>query len=69
MPKRKWTRQETEEWLDKNQCLFYCNPEDANLFVPKRCYGINWSLNWGNPWAWGIVGVFVIAMVLIGIFC
>ena len=39
------------------------------FFVRKRCYGINWSFNWGNPWTWGIVGTFVVAMVLIGILC
>ncbi|WP_365929845.1 DUF5808 domain-containing protein [uncultured Subdoligranulum sp.] len=69
MSKRKWTHREIEEWWDKNQRFFYCNPEDANLFVRKRCYGINWSFNWGNPWTWGIVGTFVVAMVLIGILC
>lgn len=67
--RRKWTRREIEAWMDENQRLFYCNREDANLFVRKRCYGINWSFNWGNPWTWVIVVAFVVAMVLIVILC
>lgn len=65
--KRKWTRQETEDWLNKNHRWIYCNLEDANLFVRKRCYGINWAFNWGNPCSWVILAAFVLAMVLVGL--
>lgn len=41
MAKRKWTRQEVEDWRKKHNSWFYCNKEDANIFVRKRCYGIN----------------------------
>jgi len=30
--------------------LFYVNPEDHALVVPRR-FGLGWTLNFGNPWA------------------
>ena len=31
--------------------IFYSNPDDPALFVPKR-FGIGYTLNFGNPWSW-----------------
>ena len=28
--------------------VFYCNPDDASLFLPER-FGVGWTLNWGAP--------------------
>ncbi|WP_251213084.1 DUF1648 domain-containing protein [Adlercreutzia murintestinalis] len=35
--------------------LFYFNPDDAGLFLPER-FGIGWTMNWGRPAAWAILG-------------
>ena len=55
MPKRKWTREEVETWMDVNHRRFYANPQDANLFVRKRGWRINWTFNLANPAAWGVI--------------
>lgn len=36
--------------------MFYSKKNDRALFVPKR-FGIGYTLNFGNPWAWVVVGV------------
>lgn len=41
--------------------IFYVNPDDASLFLPKR-FGIGWTLNLGRPAAWLILGGFVLAI-------
>jgi uncharacterized membrane protein len=43
--------------------LFYFNPDDPSVFVPKR-FGVGWTLNVARPVTWLIFGV-VIAMGLI----
>lgn len=65
--KRKWTRQEVEDWRKKHNSWFYCNKEDANIFVRKRCYGINWAFNLGNPLSWVIMAVFAGVILLVAI--
>lgn len=34
--------------------VFYCNPDDASLFLPER-FGVGWTLNWARPAVWAIV--------------
>lgn len=41
--------------------IFYSNPDDPALFVPKR-YGIGYTLNFGNRWSW-IVVILIFVMV------
>jgi uncharacterized membrane protein len=41
--------------------VFYSNPDDPSLFVPKR-YGIGYTLNFGNRWSWVLLAV-IFAMV------
>jgi uncharacterized membrane protein len=36
--------------------MFYAKKDDRALFVPKR-FGIGYTLNFGNPWAWVVLGV------------
>jgi uncharacterized membrane protein len=44
--------------------LFYNNPDDPAVFVPKR-YGLGWTLNFGNPRARLImIGMLVVFLVL-----
>jgi len=41
--------------------VFYFNPDDPALFVPKR-YGIGYTLNFGNRWSW-IVLALILALI------
>lgn len=34
--------------------VFYCNPDDASLFLPER-FGVGWTLNFARPAVWAIV--------------
>jgi hypothetical protein len=43
--------------------IFYSNPDDPALFVPKR-YGIGYTLNFANPWSWAVL-VLILAMVAV----
>lgn len=38
--------------------VLYYNREDSALLVPRR-FGVGWTLNWGNPWSWLLLGVIV----------
>jgi uncharacterized membrane protein len=49
--KRKWTNEEVKAFRTEHGTFFYCNKNDANLFIPKA-YGIGWTLNWANPYSW-----------------
>jgi hypothetical protein len=42
---------------------FYSNPADTALVVPKR-YGIGYTLNFGNPWSWAVIVVFVLSAAI-----
>ena len=42
---------------------FYSNPDDPALLVPKR-FGIGYTLNFGNPWSWAVLGL-VLLMVAV----
>ena len=42
--------------------IFYVNREDPSVVVPRR-FGIGWAMNWGNPKSWGLVVLFVAAVV------
>lgn len=42
--------------------IFYFNPADPSIFVAKR-FGIGYTLNFGNRWAWAVLGVTIIAAV------
>lgn len=48
--------------------VFYCNPDDASLFLPER-FGVGWTLNFARPAVWAIVagGFFVTAAFVVAI--
>lgn len=58
MERRKWRKEEIEEYRKTKGVFFYYNKEDFNFLVPKA-YGIGWTVNWANP----ISLVFVIAII------
>ena len=44
--------------------IFYYNPDDARLFVPRRWTGNFGMLNFARPAAW-VVGVAVLILILV----
>jgi len=54
-----------DEKESKNYFLiFYWNPHDKRIFVPKR-YGVGWTVNFGNPFSiLAFVGTLVIIELL-----
>jgi uncharacterized membrane protein len=46
--------------------FLYINPDDPALFVPKR-FGIGWTVNFGRPAGWVVLGVLVGLPVLTAI--
>ena len=45
--------------------VFYHNPDDPALFVPKR-FGLGWTLNFGHPQAkLVLIGMLVLLLVLL----
>ena len=48
--------------------VFYVNPDDASVFLPKR-FGIGWTLNFARPAAWatvlGLVALTVVFVVVV----
>lgn len=66
MTKRKWTREEIEEYRKNHGTLFYFNKEDANVFVPKL-YGFGRTMNFANPFSWLIL-VLVIGFAIWSIY-
>ncbi len=67
MSKRKWTKEEVEQWREKNRRTLYFNKQDSNVFVPKS-YGIGITCNWGNPISWVLIVAIIAIIVLIKVF-
>ena len=66
MTKRKWTKDEIEEYRKTQGVFFYCNKEDANFLVPKA-YGIGRTFNWGNPISWAF-GLLILGIITFRLF-
>jgi uncharacterized membrane protein len=66
MEKRKWTKEEIEEYRRIHGAFFYCNKEDSNFLVPKA-YGIGRTVNWANPISWFFVLV-IIGFIIFRVF-
>jgi uncharacterized membrane protein len=46
--------------------FLYVNPDDPALFIEKR-FGIGYTLNFGRPGSWVIIGAIVLVPVIIGL--
>jgi len=46
--------------------IFYFNPKDKRVFVPKRLPGFGFTLNFANPYSILILGAIIIFAVFIG---
>jgi uncharacterized membrane protein len=63
MSKRKWSKEEVEEYRKRQGAFFYYNKKDSNLFVPKEI-GIGWTFNWANPISWFLILLIIYLIVL-----
>lgn len=54
-------------WSPEGQLLargvFYWNPEDSSIFVPKRV-GIGYTVNFANKWSWAALAGILLAALL-----
>lgn len=63
MARRKWTKEEIEEYRKTHGTFLYYNKEDSNFFVPKA-YGFGITFNWANPISWLVLLAIIIVVVL-----
>lgn len=67
MRRRKWTKDEVEQWRKEQRSVGYFNKQDSNIFVSKR-YGIGFTFNWGNPLSWIVIAIMISIVIVIRIF-
>jgi uncharacterized membrane protein len=48
--------------------LFYYNPADPRVIVPKNIRWAGWTLNFANPFSYAIILGFILAAVLLDYF-
>jgi uncharacterized membrane protein len=46
--------------------FFYNNPDDPEMFVPKR-YGFGWTVNFGHPWGKAFLIGTLLLILLFGV--
>lgn len=63
MARRKWAKEEIEDYRKEHEAFFYCNKQDSNFLVPKA-FGIGFTVNWANPIAWILI-LAIIALIII----
>jgi len=48
--------------------IFYFNPDDTRIILPKRNQWMGWTLNFANLWSYVIIAVIIASAVMIGYF-
>ena len=43
--------------------MFYVNPKDPRILVPKKIPSLGWTLNFGKPVSYVIIIIFVLAVI------
>lgn len=46
--------------------IFYYNPADRRLLVPKRNKLLGWTLNFANPWSYMVIAGIIAFAILMG---
>jgi len=46
--------------------IFYYNPDDSRIIVPKRSQWMGWTLNFANLWSYVILATFIGLAIFIG---
>ncbi|MDF2724603.1 MAG: hypothetical protein K0Q59_4278 [Paenibacillus sp.] len=58
MAKRKWSKEEIEQYRKVHGPTLYFNKEDSNLFV-RKAFGYGFTVNWANPISWILIVIIV----------
>ena len=45
--------------------IFYYNPDNPRLFVPRRWTGLPVTLNFARPGAWAIAAIMLVALIVL----
>lgn len=48
--------------------IFYVNRKDKRLLVPKQVPSMGWTLNFGNPWTYVLIVVFLGVLIAYSFF-
>jgi uncharacterized membrane protein len=46
--------------------IFYYNPDDTRIILPKRAQWMGWTLNFANLWSYVILAAIIGVAVLVG---
>lgn len=46
--------------------LFYFNPKDSRVFLPKMNKMLGWTLNFANPISYVIIFCFIALLIFVG---
>jgi len=44
--------------------LFYSNPKDSRIFVPKSNPWMGWTLNFANPYAYIVIAAILLFIII-----
>ena len=68
--RRKFEDNEDERWRNDPESykwgIFYFNPRDPRIILPKRIKEMGWTLNFANPYSWLIIIGIISFAVLLG---
>jgi uncharacterized membrane protein len=45
--------------------IFYFNPDDTRIILPKQNQWMGWTMNFANPWSYVILGSFIIIALIV----
>ena len=67
--RRRFEDNEDERWRNNPENyrwgIFYFNPKDPRIILPKRIKEMGWTLNFANPYSWLIIiGIITFAILL-----
>lgn len=63
--KTKITTNDQETYSNHWVGLFYFNPKDKRLLVPKRMVGMGWTINFGNPYSYLLIIVIIVIIIIL----
>lgn len=62
MERRKWTKEEIDQYRTTHNSWFYFNKKDSNIMVPK-VYGLGWTVNLASLYSWVFIAAFIVYIV------
>ena len=68
--RRRFEDNEEERWRNDPENyrwgIFYFNPKDSRIILPKRIKEMGWTLNFANPYSWLIIISIISFAILLG---